>query len=430
MQNQQVDIGSKIIFTGFSQESVAPDNGDLLVKGQEYTVRSVNKPEEEDEEASYNIFIENPKFNSRKRESKNNLKELRIDLYADEMQLIAKKEQKVADAPTVSLENVKKGDIVTVTDEVGDFSGKVFKSTKIMLGLDDGSEQVIFKKKDISAIEFVPQDAEEAEVALVEEEEKKTVAKIQTKTKPKAKKETKKETKKEIKAKPIIAEKQKVIDMEEDSNMLVLTEAEEDPDILDLVNNADNILELATDLAEDSAHIDYRLGGVLYHVNREKAYKTLSDNYSGAQGFQTYVEAELRVGYRKAMYLIDIYAKWNKYGLDKEKVAEIGWTKAQEIARVMDEDNADILVELAENNSVSELKEAIRELSDKSGEEGREVVKKVTFKFRLVEDAGGAINNYIELAGQQLELKRVEDIFEHIITEWAQEHLDISKLKQ
>ena len=143
-----------------------------------------------------------------------------------------------------------------------------------------------------------------------------------------------------------------------------------------------------------------------------------------------FVENELKVGYRKAMYLIKGYGAWNKYGLTQEDFTAIGWTKAIQISDVMDSENAQELVELAKESSVNELKETIKESYVPEGKDTREVVKKVTFKFRLVEDQAATIQDYLEMAASQLEEKKLDAVFEHIVSEWATEHLDVSAMKK
>jgi hypothetical protein len=105
---------------------------------------------------------------------------------------------------------------------------------------------------------------------------------------------------------------------------------------------------------------------------------------------------------------------------------EIGWTKAKEIARVMDEGNAEDLVELAQESTVEDLKDSIKE-SYSSGTGGSPAVRKVKFSFSLEASDAVLITNYIEDAKEQLGADNLNEVFEHIVTEWASEHLEVSK---
>jgi hypothetical protein len=200
----------------------------------------------------------------------------------------------------------------------------------------------------------------------------------------------------------------------------------EDKDILKLIKGAD-ILELAQELSEDSAALDYRLGGVLYHVRLDKAFVKLDKKYAENGGFGLYVKDHLNIEYRKAMYLIDIYVAFNKFGIDAAKVAELGWTKAAKIAAVMDADNAEELVKLAEDSTVADLVETIKESYKEVGRKKGERKKMISFKFRLFEDQADAVKRVITAAGEQLGLKRLDDAFEHIVMEWGVEHGLIKK---
>jgi len=216
-------------------------------------------------------------------------------------------------------------------------------------------------------------------------------------------------------------------------NLLVLEEDEEDEEIIGLVQDAtaDELCELAAELDEESALSEFKLAGILYHVKKDKAFRQIDDGrYDVDGGFAQYCEEELAVGYRKAQYLIKIYTVGTRYGLNAEQVAEMGWTKAAVIVDSMDEDNAEKLIELAGENTVTDLKDTIKESYTKKGKDEREIVKRITFKFRLAEDAAASVDGYLEQAGEQLGLKKPEDIFEHIITEWAGEHLDIKPARK
>jgi len=197
----------------------------------------------------------------------------------------------------------------------------------------------------------------------------------------------------------------------------------EDEEITTLIEEADDILELAEELVEDSSAIDYKLGGVLYHVRLGKAYQKLDKSYKENGGFGLYVKERLNIDYRKAMYLIDIYYKFNLYGIDAEKVQELGWTKCSKIASVMSEDNAEELVELASNNSVSELSDTLKESYSKAsaGTDG-DSRKKLTIKLRLWDDQATAVNAILADVQAQMGFKDPAEAFEHIIMEWAAEH--------
>jgi len=201
----------------------------------------------------------------------------------------------------------------------------------------------------------------------------------------------------------------------------------EDEEITALVEGAESVLELAEELVEEGAELDYKLGGVLYHVRLSKEYQSLDARYAENGGFGLYVKERLNVEYRKAMYLIDIYYKFNLFGIDAEKVKEIGWTKASKIAAVMSEDNAEELVELAEKSTVADLQDTIKEdYVEKGGSKtAGEKKKRVTFKFRLFEDQASLVTEVLNTVAKDMGVKDLSAAFEHIVAEWAAENLNL-----
>ncbi len=201
-----------------------------------------------------------------------------------------------------------------------------------------------------------------------------------------------------------------------------MLEENEDAEILGMVNDAEDILDLAKEVSEEASAIEYRLGGVLFHVRKSGAFTAIDERYAEKGGFSLYVLEQLNVEYRKAMYLIDIYYKWNKFGLDSTKVAAIGWAKAAKIAAVMTEDTAAELLELAETNTVSDLIENIKtSYKEVGGEKGDKKTLKV-FKFRLFEDQAAGVEEVLNAVASAMEFKNLDLAFEHIVMEWATEH--------
>jgi hypothetical protein len=379
-----IKLGDVVAFLGFSDSP--PKHGELLEEGAEYEIAGVNEATDETE-GSYRLKVENPDYDPGRRKSKDNPEFIEIDVFGDEIEL-AETQPAKAKAKAKAEEEEE----VTAPKKRG-------RPKKVK---EETVEEVAPKKRGRPK-KVKEEVAEEQEAA----------------------------PKKRGRPKKLRDEQPATEHVDPDlRDMIILSPDEEDAEIVALINESDDICALAEEASEESAATDYRLGGILYHVRLSGAYKDLDEKYAAKGGFGVYVEERLSVGYRKSMYLIDIYAKWNKYGLPSEKVQEIGWTKAQEIARVMNADNAEELVELAEGNTVTDLKETIKESYVRKGEDTREVVKRVTFKFRLVENAAVAVREYFEMAKAHLGYDKDEDVFEAIVTEWAQEHLEVSKTRK
>lgn len=357
-----VKKGDKITFTGYSE---TPEEGmDLLTEGEQYEVVEVNAKEK-----AVVVRVDNPDFNPKKKESEANAKTMLLDVFEEEFEA-------VEDKPAPKAKGKAKAAPVEEADD--------------------------------------DEEAEEAEEPKAKTKPAKAAAKpAKAETKP-AKGKT--PVKGKVKT-PVKAEKVEDADPYAD-----LAEDDEDEEIIGLINEAEDILELAKETSEEASAIEYKLGGILFHVRKGGAYKAIDKRYAEKGGFGLYVLEQLNVEYRKAMYLVDIYYKWNKFGLDAEKVAAIGWAKAAKIAAVMTEDTAEELLELAENNTVADLVENIKtSYKEVGGVKGEKKTLKV-FKFKLFEDQAAAVEEVLEAVAAAMGFKNLDMAFEHIMMEWATEH--------
>lgn len=118
----------------------------------------------------------------------------------------------------------------------------------------------------------------------------------------------------------------------------------------------------------------FTLGGTLAVVKDTKAYtakkgKNGESLYDGKAGFAEYCEAQ-GIGYRKAMYQIEIYQFAVGLGLSEQDFNRIGWSKAKEIARLdIDASEVKKLLKYAETHTVGQVQEKIKKdiLSDGTG---------------------------------------------------------------
>lgn len=176
-------------------------------------------------------------------------------------------------------------------------------------------------------------------------------------------------------------------------------------------------------MVNDAEVLNYKLGGILYHLRLGKSYQEVDKKYAVKGGWQLFIEEQIPgLGYRKAMNLIDIYYEVNLHGIDPAKVQQIGWAKMAKIAQVMTAENADELVELAETSTVAVLTDTIKESYKEVGSTAGEKRKKIMFKFRLWEDQATGVDEIIKATQESMGFKDPSDAFEHIVMEWAAEH--------
>lgn len=357
--------GDKVVFTEFAVESEDeyPENHECLEEGMAYEIAQVN-PQSNDDDLSYTVLAPNPNFDSSKRASKKaNPEFVEVVLYHDEC--VPAKQEAEKPAATVTKKTATKK---TAT--------------------------------------------------------KKTVAKKKT-SKPKPKEDE------EVNDEDLVDEYDPHKDPEL-AKMILLEESEEDADVMAMVGEVETdegLVELAKDQADEANLADYRLGGILYHIRVSGLHKKIDEGIYDIKrkGWEKFIQDKIGIEYRKAHYLIDIYTKFNKYGISGDVVAEIGWTKASKISAVMTGKNATKLVRIAQTSTVEELKEAIRQYK---GDSEKNVVPKTTMKYRVDEDAGEALEEIFEQAEEYFDNDDHNVIFERIVVEWAQDHLSVSGVKK
>lgn len=205
-----------------------------------------------------------------------------------------------------------------------------------------------------------------------------------------------------------------------------LTAEQEDADVLALVNESEDLVATAQELEGDIARSEYHIGGVLYHIKKSKSYQELDATYKENGGFAAFTKDYLNIDYRKAMTLIDIYVTFSQLGIENpaDRVAEIGWSKAAKITGPMLEEGAVVedLLQLAKENSSLDLSIAIKETTGNVGGTKGEQVKRVTVKFRFVEEAGTGVMAIINQVKETQGFATAEEALSFILDEYVMEH--------
>lgn len=401
METSKIKVGENIVFIGYS---TPPEDGtNFLTPGEVYKVVETTEDE-------IIVEVSNPNFNDKEKVSSKNSKTVSIALFHDEVEAARPAKAQETKAQETKVKAKAKAENTNNDHDHDDTDDT-----------DDDDEYI--DEQDDSDVAIA-----EKETSHVRAAKNKTATETVTKNKPvkAAQEQSKEQSKEKSKEKSKLAARKKETlneDYEEDLHLET-----EDEEVLALINAHKNILELTEELVEEGASLDYKLGGVLFHVRREKAYRTLDPSYAERGGFEKYVNERLGLEYRKTMYLIDIYYKFNLFGIPGAKVAEIGWTKASQIARVMTEENAEELLTLAKETTVSDLRDSIKEdFVDTTNPENKTRAKRITFKFRLFEDQAAVVDGVLKRAMDHLGYADINMAFEHIVTEWATENLDTKK---
>jgi hypothetical protein len=212
----------------------------------------------------------------------------------------------------------------------------------------------------------------------------------------------------------------------------VVAQPKAEPVPVEIVNTASvealmqgDALSAAKDLINQSEETFFTLGGVLTHIHYERTYEALGGDYAGKQGWQLYVEKELGVGYRKAMHLIDIYQSFTALEIDEKRLSEVGWSKAKELTRALTADNADELLEFAEQHSKEEVIDYVKTTyplarDGQGSAQPSERVKKVSYKFALTDTEAEVANAALEAAKTRGETTDLSQAAYLIFSEWSQ----------
>ena len=291
-------------------------------------------------------------------------------------------------------------------------------------------------------LEVLDDDGEAVEVEIFTDEV--TAPKAKPKAKAKAKAPAKAKSKAKAPAKKKAAKAKSTDEEEEDNSesgtrqeeidpelkgIIRLSEDQEDPEILEAVNSAEDLIELAGELAQESANTEWRLGGILYHVRIGKDYQQLDERYAEKGGFRLFCAEVLKTDYRKAMDLVNIYTRFSAVGLGAEDLQEMGWSKAALIQSSLTEETADELVESANESTVVELKETIKETkAANTGKATKTVVKMTRFTYAIPEKDGKDVAGMLEMAREATDIQNDGELFAHIVRGWAEDNLDLSQL--
>lgn len=189
--------------------------------------------------------------------------------------------------------------------------------------------------------------------------------------------------------------------------------------IKDIVHEVENMdkktaLELVVELNEQADIAFFRLGGILSLVSANGWWQTEDNKYPT---FRAYIEQEHGLEYRKATYWIAIYNALAKSDVPWEKIKTVGWTKLNEIAKVLTVENVDDWVAKAEKVNTLTLHDMVKKESEGGAtDDGTPVeTEKVTTKTFKVhagqkEVIEAAIKKVREISGTEVDTMALEYI--------------------
>lgn len=383
----EIVVGSKVEFLGYGED--VPEEEQVLEAGQVYEVvglPEIVKDEDsgEDVETGYVVQAPNPDFNEKKKPHPNTNPEfLEVEVLAEEIQLAADDDESAAQGQEAEQDAEQEAEQPAKTPR-----GKGKASVKEQAG---AAEETKAGKGKAAAGKG--KAAAEAPKGKGKAAVKKAAAPAEDETKA----------------------ADELPDLEG-----------EDEAVLALINDSEDLIATAQELEQSVATTEYQLGGVLYHIKKDKAYLEVEggEEYNETGGFQKFLLDYFNIDYRKAMYLIDIYVYFTMAQIENpsEVVAGMGWTKASKIAKFLVAEGSDVegLIELANENTVADLSEMIKEQVQVGGTRTPgETKTRLTLKFRFFEEEAQIVEDTLAAACEQLGLKDNSEAMLHIIQEWA-----------
>ena len=196
-----------------------------------------------------------------------------------------------------------------------------------------------------------------------------------------------------------------------------------------IIQENGSVLEAAQKLYESTGEDLFYLGGLLaklYHEKVEGKHLFATYGYTDdTEGWNLFCFDKFGFKGRKGFYLKDIYIRYTSIpDFNFEKIKQIGWSKAALLASSVEEGNVDELVEEAKTTSIRELKEKLQASNVEAGLRN----KQISFLFKLYADQANLVRDIITQVQQEFGYENPNQAFEHIVTEWASEHLNTSGL--
>lgn len=158
-----------------------------------------------------------------------------------------------------------------------------------------------------------------------------------------------------------------------ETNLVAVSGAPDDVKVLTVDETEANKVHMELlDLRRKHEDLNFEIARCLYDISHRRLFMLIGPGY---KSFKDYVEGELLFKERKAKYLAQV--EWwfgevhGSHPEMYERVKKLGWSKAKELVKVMDPDNCEEWLAIAENGTVTELRDARRAALKAAGKSAR-----------------------------------------------------------
>lgn len=125
----------------------------------------------------------------------------------------------------------------------------------------------------------------------------------------------------------------------------------------------------------------------------------------GFSSFEEYCTEELKIGYRRANYLVQIAQVVKQLGIEWESIQDIGWTKMRAILPALKQDKeVGDWIDLANELSVKDLEKLVKDHKLGFDVSGDSTTALVTVKFRVTKEQYEIIADALQAAKDEIEL--------------------------
>lgn len=208
------------------------------------------------------------------------------------------------------------------------------------------------------------------------------------------------------------------------------------------LKDGERATDVAVRLLDDAKKNYFYAGGVIARIFNENLDAPKGTTwFTDREAWEAYCEDNFDYKPARVRALMDVYVQFTALPDAKERIdrlPEIGWSKAAEISRYITADNADELLDLAEEKNIHVLKETLKEKyvdEDGNTPQGRGTrnatkINKTTFSFVYFEDKAASIDYILEASMKMFGVETREEALDQVLNDWATEHLDSGKLKK
>jgi len=154
-----------------------------------------------------------------------------------------------------------------------------------------------------------------------------------------------------------------------------------------------SIREEIKTLARNIDESRYDLYLKLYEVKEKEQYASW-----GYENYKDYVEEELSLEYRIALWYARMGEIITKYNIPKDVILNVSWTKFKEISLLDNKEEIEKLLKKAPNMTFQEIKDVVKQLRKNIAPKKEINITKIT--FNLIEDQYDVVKQAIEKAKQ------------------------------